>query len=60
MADLVPLTDEELLLRLNNPEDSYVERKPLKQEGDWLQTAVAFANSTPINYPAVLFVGVND
>lgn len=37
-----------------------MERKPKGQKGDWLRTVVAFANSTPIGYPAVLFIGVDD
>ncbi len=55
----VPNT-ETLLHLLRSTEHDFVERKPKKQNGDWLQTAVAFANSTPIGYPAVLFVGVDD
>src|SRR6266700_7682873 len=41
-------------------ENSFVERKTVRDKGGWLRTAVAFANSTPIDYPAVLFVGIND
>jgi hypothetical protein len=26
----------------------------------WLKTAVAFANSVPVHYPAILFIGVTD
>lgn len=54
------LKDEELLLRLCNTEDSFVERKLFSDSGDWLKTVVAFANSTPIKYPAVLFIGVKN
>jgi len=53
-------TDEELLLSLRNFEDNFVERKTSNDLRDWLKTAVAFANSTPIGYPAVLFIGVRD
>ena len=54
------LTEEALLLRLRSTERDFVERKPRGAKGDWLQTAVAFANSVPIGWPAVLFVGVDD
>jgi hypothetical protein len=53
-------TDEELLLSLRNFEDNFVERKTSSDSRDWLKTAVAFANSTPTGYPAVLFIGVRD
>lgn len=56
------LNDQELRnLLLASSEDSFVERKTF---GDWkseaLKTIVAFANSVPIGYPGVLFVGVRD
>lgn len=54
------LTDEELLLRLDSIEDNFVERKSSGDSRDWLKTAVAFANSVPVGYPAVLFIGVKD
>ncbi len=54
------LTPEALLSKLRSGEHDFIERKPLKQQGDWLQVAVAFANSTPRGYPAILFVGVDD
>jgi len=57
---MINLTDQELLLRLKNTEDSFVERKTVNDLGDCLKTVVAFANSTPVGYPAVLFVGVRD
>jgi predicted HTH transcriptional regulator len=53
-------TDEELLLSLKNFEDNFVERKTVSDSRDWLKTAVAFANSVPIDFPAVMFVGVKD
>ena len=46
------LTEETLLLRLKGNEHDFVERKPRGQKGDWLQVAVAFANSAPIGWPA--------
>jgi predicted HTH transcriptional regulator len=59
MNPIETLTDEALLLKLRNSEHDFVERKPRGQKGDWLQAAVAFANSAPIGWPAVLFVGVD-
>ena len=56
----VDLTDEDILLRLTDIEDSFTERKTVNDLGDCLKTAVAFANSTPIDYPAIMFVGVRD
>jgi hypothetical protein len=54
------LTDQDILLRLGNTEDSFVERKTQNDVRDCLKTVVAFANTTPIGYPAILFVGVRD
>jgi predicted HTH transcriptional regulator len=54
------LSDQELFLRLSNFEDYFVERKSKGDTRDITKTAVAFANSAPIGYPAVLFVGVKD
>jgi predicted HTH transcriptional regulator len=60
MKLLESLTEEALILRLRSTEHDFVERKSRNDKGDWLQTAVAFANSAPIGWPAVLFVGVDD
>ena len=60
MNPIETLTDEALLLKLRGAEHDFVERKPRGQKGDWLQVAVAFANSAPIGWPAVLFIGVDD
>ena len=54
------LSEEALILRLRSTEHDFVERKPLRQKGDWLQVAVSFANSAPIGWPAALYVGVDD
>lgn len=54
------LTNEEILLKLGQQEDSFVERKSFNDVNDCLKTAVAFANSTPVGYPAIIFVGVKD
>jgi predicted HTH transcriptional regulator len=57
---MIELKDEELLLRLKNFEDNFVERKTSGDSKDWLKTIVAFANSTPVGYPAVLYIGVKN
>jgi Putative DNA-binding domain len=54
------LTEEGLILRLRSTEHDFVERKSRTDRGGWLRTAVAFANSAPIGWPAFLFVGVDD
>lgn len=53
-------TDEELALRITNFEDNFVERKSAGDHKDWIPTLVAFANSAPIGFPCVLFIGVKD
>jgi hypothetical protein len=61
LADrMIELTDGDILSRLDNLEDSFVERKTEGDSGDWLKTVIAFANSVPIGYPALLFIGVKD
>ena|SRR5438093_783295 len=52
------LSDADLLARVLNFEDSFTERKPSRDSRDWKKTLVAFANSAPIGFPAVLFIGV--
>jgi predicted HTH transcriptional regulator len=54
------LTDEELALRLIATEDSYVERKTVGDYKRWIPALVAFANSAPIGFPCVLFIGARD
>jgi hypothetical protein len=56
----VSLTDVDLLASLSNTEDNFIERKTIKDADGWLKTAVAFANSCPIDYPGVLYVGVDN
>jgi schlafen family protein len=56
----VDLNETDLLSRMRNFEDHMVERKTVKDEKDWKRAAVAFANSAPIGYPAVLYIGVRD
>ena len=50
--------DEDLLFRLRNFEDNFVERKTARDTKDWLKTVVAFANSTPLGSAAAMFIGV--
>jgi predicted HTH transcriptional regulator len=59
-AMVINLSDADLLARLKNFEDQFVERKTVSDGRDWLKTVVGFANSTPIDYPAVLYIGVRD
>jgi schlafen family protein len=56
----IHLSNEDYLSRLSNLEDSFVERKTEGDSGDWLKTVVGFANSVPVGYPAILFIGVRD
>jgi predicted HTH transcriptional regulator len=53
-------TDEELALRIVNFEDNFVERKSIGDNKRWIPALVAFANSAPIGFPCVLFIGVKD
>ena len=57
---MVELSDADLFLKLKNFEDHFVERKTHGDSKDWLKAVVGFANSVPIGYPAVLFIGVKD
>ncbi len=54
------LSDQDILVRLSAFEDSFVERKTVNDIGDCLKTVVAFANTAPVGYPAILFVGVRN
>jgi Putative DNA-binding domain len=57
---MVDLNEADLLARMKNFEDHFVERKVVSDAKDWRKTAVAFANSAPIGIPAVLYIGVKD
>src|SRR5438477_7215899 len=54
------LTEQDLLARLRNFEDHFVERKTAGDNKDWVKTAVAFANSAPVDLPCVLYIGVKN
>jgi predicted HTH transcriptional regulator len=55
---IMEISDHDLVLRLRSFEDAFVERKTSADSKDWLKTIVAFANTAPVGYPAVLFIGV--
>lgn len=57
---IAELSDADLILRMRNFEDHFVERKSSGDSKDWLKTVVAFANSAPNGYPCVLYLGVAD
>jgi hypothetical protein len=57
---IVDLDEVDLLAKLKNFEDHFVERKVVNDHKDWKKTAVAFANSAPVGLPAVLYIGVRD
>ncbi len=57
---MIELTDNDILLRLANREDSTVERKTSSDYNDCLKTAVAFSNSLAFDDPGIIFVGVYD
>ena len=56
------MTREELIARLHDEEDNYVERKlaGAANAEEIRKTVVAFANSTPVEREALLFIGVAD
>lgn len=58
---IAELSDTDLLSRMRNFEDHFVERKTSgDSKWDWLKTVVAFANSAPNGYPCVLYLGVTN
>ena len=54
------LSNEDLLARLRSGEDNFTERKTFQDKNGWLKTAVAFANSVPIDWPGILFIGITN
>ena len=46
--------------RIIATEDSFVERKTAGDNKRWIPALVAFANSAPIGFPCVLFIGAKD
>ena len=56
----VSISDEDLIAKITDTENNFIERKTVSDTRGWLETAVAFANSCPIGFPGVLYVGVNN
>jgi len=54
------VTELELLSKMSDTENNFIERKTEKDHRGWLQTAVAFANSCPVGQPGILYIGVDD
>ncbi|MEE9252774.1 MAG: ATP-binding protein [Thermodesulfobacteriota bacterium] len=56
------MTKEELLKRLEDPEDSFIERKTqnVAKGKELRKTLVAFANSVPEGREAIIFIGIAD
>ena len=57
---MVDISDSDIIMRLRNFEDNFVERKTSSDMKGWLRTTVAFANSVPEGYPGILFIGVKN
>jgi predicted HTH transcriptional regulator len=57
---MIEMSDTDLLSRLVNFEDHFVERKTVADQKDWLKAVVAFANSAPVGMPCILYIGVKD
>jgi hypothetical protein len=53
-SSMVQLSDQDILAQLTNFENRFVERKSSGDHKDWLKTAVGFANTAPIGYPAIV------
>jgi hypothetical protein len=54
------VTEAELLSKISDTENNFIERKTVNDTDGWLKTAVAFANSCPVGQPGILYVGVDD
>jgi hypothetical protein len=54
------VSEEDLLRKITDTENNFIERKTAKDSNGWLKTAVAFANSCPVGQPGILYVGVSD
>ena len=53
------VTEEDLLRKVSDTENNFVERKTISDTRGWLETAVAFANLCPIGQPGILYIGAN-
>jgi hypothetical protein len=56
----ISVSDDDLISKVTDTENNFIERKTVSDTRGWLETAVAFANSCPVGYPAVLFIGVDN
>jgi Putative DNA-binding domain len=56
----VAVTESDLLSKISDTENNFIERKTVNDTNGWLKTAVAFANSCPVGQPGILYVGVDD
>jgi len=54
------VTEEDLLRKVSDTENNFIERKTAKDHDGWLKTAVAFANSCPVGQPGILYVNVDN
>jgi hypothetical protein len=45
------VSEEDLLRKVSDTENNFIERKTASNTRDWLETAVAFANSCPVGQP---------
>jgi Putative DNA-binding domain len=54
------VSEQDLIRKLSDTENNFIERKTAKDSHGWLKTAVAFANSCPVGQPGILYVGVDD
>jgi predicted HTH transcriptional regulator len=54
------LDDSALLRLLHSTENSFVERKTVGDQKDWIKTVVAFANTLANDQEGVLFIGATD
>jgi hypothetical protein len=57
---IIEMSDADLLARLVNFEDQFIERKTVADLNDALKTVVGFANTAPLGMPCVLYIGVKD
>jgi hypothetical protein len=56
----MPFTDEQLLAKIGEREDNFVERKSNAQRAEIRQTLSAFANSLPETREGIIFIGIAD
>ncbi|MGA2429653.1 MAG: ATP-binding protein [Candidatus Acidiferrum sp.] len=47
-----------MISKTTDTENNFIERKTASDTRGWPETAVAFANSCPVGFPGVLYVGV--